>query len=440
MNEERLFKAEPRLQFAEAGEIKRWQDAALRRNLEYMRDNSPFYRELFAKNKIDISKITATEGLRDLPTVGKEEIQRRNEDFFAARRESLIDYTTTSGTLGLPVVVPLTENDLQRLAYNEKQSFATAGLGPGDVLQLMLTLDKRFMAGMAYYLGARESSMGVIRVGSGLPGLQWDSISLLKPTACMAVPTFLIKLIEYAAEQGINYRESSIGTALCIGEVLRNPDLSPSAISLKLNSLWPELRLRSTYASTEMQSSFTECASEQGGHIPPDLIICEILDDEGREVKDGDPGELCITTLGVEGFPLLRFRTGDICRKLTGPCPCGRNAGRLSPLLGRKSHMIKYKGTTMYPPALFDLLDSVPGVNAYIIEVSTSENGTDDIRLKLDADPTDEALKGRIRDACRLRLRAVPTLEFCSRAEIDRLRYPENSRKMVKFIDLRKKV
>ena len=82
-------------------------------------------------------------------------------------------------------------------------------------------------------------------------------------------------------------------------------------------------------------------------------------------------------------MPLLRFKTGDICYHYTEPCACGRNTIRLSSILGRKGQMIKYKGTTLYPPALFDILDNIPHIKNYIVEVYTNELGTDEILIRI---------------------------------------------------------
>ena len=107
---------------------------------------------------------------------------------------------------------------------------------------------------------------------------------------------------------------------------------------------------------------------------------------------------MTITTLGVRGMPLLRFKTGDICYHYTEPCACGRNTIRLSSILGRKGQMIKYKGTTLYPPALFDILDNIPHIKNYIVEVYTNELGTDEILIRIGSENRSEALlkKSRI--------------------------------------------
>ena len=261
--------------------------------------------------------------MQQLPTTTKQELQLHNADFLCVEPRDIIDYVTTSGTLGEPVTIALTEGDLQRLAYNEASSFTMAGCTNDDIMQLMTTIDRRFMAGLAYFLGARELGSGVVRVGNGIPELQWDTIKRVKSTACMVVPSFLTKLIEFAEKSGIDYNTSTLKRAICIGEALRTPDGALTTLGKKISEKWSSLELYSTYASTEMQTSFTECEMHQGGHIPADLIIVELLDENNNPVPDGCPGEVTITTIGVEAMPLVRFKTGDICIRTTlSNCNC----------------------------------------------------------------------------------------------------------------------
>ena len=158
--------------------------------LKYLYEKSPFYRQLFDSNGIDIGTISSVEDLIKFPVTTKEDLQKFNKDFVAINNSEIIDIVTTSGTLGDPVTFVLSEEDLQRLAYNEAMSFTTAGCTKDDTLQLMTTIDKRFMAGLAYFMGARELKCGVIRVGNGIPELQWDTIKRINPTGCIVVPSF----------------------------------------------------------------------------------------------------------------------------------------------------------------------------------------------------------------------------------------------------------
>src|SRR6185312_1680704 len=338
--------------------ITRMQEQKLRDLLKYVSVHSPFYKELFAQYDIDIAEIKTLADLIKLPTTEKDDLQKRNNDFLCVPAEQVIEYTSTSGTLGGPVTIALTENDLNRLAYNEYNSFLIADGSKDDIYQLMLTLDRQFMAGIAYYSGIRKIGAGIIRLGPGVPSLQWETIKRLNPTAIVAVPSFILKLIGYAKENNIDINSTSVKKAICIGENIRNSDFSLNMLGKKITES-SNIHLYSTYASTKMQTAFTECSEGKGGHYQPDLVIVELLDENDQQVEPGTPGEVTITTLGVEGMPLLRYKTGDICCYFDEPCACGRTSLRLSSVMGRKKQMIKFKGTTLYPPALFDLLNEM---------------------------------------------------------------------------------
>ncbi|MFA6926988.1 MAG: phenylacetate--CoA ligase family protein, partial [Bacteroidales bacterium] len=153
------------IKYTSTGEIKLFQEKLLRRELSYISERSPFYKRMFQREGIDIRKIRTLEDLQYMPFTKKSDLQQFNEDFICVPKEHLIDYVTTSGTLSDPATYALTDRDLDRLAYNEKVSFECAGTKPGDLVQLMTTMDKRFVAGLAYYLGIRNLGAGIIRVG-----------------------------------------------------------------------------------------------------------------------------------------------------------------------------------------------------------------------------------------------------------------------------------
>jgi len=110
---------------------------------------------------------------------------------------------------------------------------------------------------------------------------------------------------------------------------------------------------------------------------------------------------------------------------------------RLSSVIGRKGQMIKYKGTTLYPPALFDILEDIQGVKNYVVEVYTNNLGTDDIKVRIGSDRTDEAFAKEIKDVFRSKVRVAPQISFESPEYIAKLQFPAMSRKPVKFFDLR---
>ncbi|WP_179008950.1 phenylacetate--CoA ligase family protein [Winogradskyella forsetii] len=427
----------PEIEYASKAKINDFQVEKLRELLVYLNSNSAFYKRLFKSHHIDINSINSLEDLAAIPTTSKDDLQKYNDDFICVPKNKIVDFVTTSGTLGEPVIFALTDKDLDRLAYNEAISFACAGVSSDDIIQLMTTIDRRFMAGLAYFLGARKLGAGIIRVGNGIPELQWDSILKFKPTYIIAVPSFLLKLIEYAQQHDIDINASGIKGAICIGESLREQDFSLNTLSKKIKDSW-HIELFSTYASTEMNTAFTECEAHQGGHQHPELIITEILDTNNKVVAEGEAGELTITTLGVEGMPLLRFKTGDIVKSHSQKCSCGRNTNRLGPVIGRKKQMIKYKGTTIYPPAMHNVLNDFAEVETYIIELSHNSIGTDEILIKIATLEATEELLQNIKDHFRAKLRVRPKIEFCAKKEIQRLQFPKMSRKPMMVIDLRK--
>lgn len=420
-------------------EIRKYQEERLTELLQYVNQNSKFYQNLFKKHKIGIHDIKTIDDLKKLPFTTKDDLYEYNEDFICVNRNKIVDYITTSGTLGDPVTFALTDADLERLAYNECISFKCSDGSSDDIYQLMVTLDRRFMAGLAYFLGIKKMGAGMVRVGNGMIELQWDTILRIKPNALVAVPSFILKLIEYAEANGIDYKNSSIKKAICIGEALRNPDFSLNTLGQRIKDKW-DIKLYSTYASTEMSAAFADCGQENGGHHHPELLIAEFVDEHNKPVKEGEAGELVVTTLGVEGMPLIRFKTGDVVQHFNGKCKCGRNTLRLGPVIGRKKEMIKYKGTSLYPPALYDILNEMDFVENYVIEVSTNQIGTDDILIHIATNgynrPAD--FEKIIKDHFRAKLRVAPTISFETNEQINKIKYQEIKRKPVVFIDKRK--
>lgn len=430
------------IEFESIERIRAYQEELLRTQIAYLAEHSPYYRRMFAEHAIDPASIQTIEDLQKLPFTEKKDLQLYNADFLCCDPQRIIDYVTTSGTLGDPVTFGCSDHDLERLAYNESKSFACAGVTADSVVQLMTTLDKRFMAGMAYFNGLRKMGAGVIRVGNGIPELQWDTISRLKPDTIMCVPSFILRLIDYAEQNGIDYRHCSVKRIIGIGEGLRDQQFNLNLLGQRIHEKWPEVQLFATYSSTEMSATFSECEYGCGGHLHPELIIVEIIGENNQPVPDGQVGEIVVTTLGVEAMPLLRFRTGDMAAKIVEPCRCGRNSFRLTPLVGRKNNMIKLKGTTIYPPAINDVLNNTEYIENYVVVVRQSTSGTDDVLVRVGikivaAERNGEEIIKDLKDRFRARLRVAPSVEILPADVIQKINFPAQSRKPILFIDER---
>ena len=411
------------------------QAVQFRKHISYASAASPFYRDLFRQENIHAAELTINHIAR-LPCTTKDVIQNNERAFLCIPDNQIIEYVTTSGTLGTPVTFMLSEKDLLRLAHNEFLALACAGIESKDLVQIMVTLDKRFMAGMAYYLGARKLGCGIVRTGVESLAFQLDTIMRLQPTVLVAVPSFIVKLIAHAHATSIDLNETTVNRIVCIGEPIRRVDFSLNTLGRRIKDVW-DVQLHSTYASTEMSTAFTECAAGKGGHHLPELIVTEILDPDGQPVAAGVPGELVVTPLGVEAMPLIRFKTGDICRKFEEPCDCGRTTMRLGPVEGRQQQMIKYKGTSLYPPALFDVLNGISAIDQYLVLLDKSSYDTDTICVEYCTRANTEKINELLKQAFKSYIRVVPEIRVISMEEMKQKTYDELSRKPIRLIDKR---
>lgn len=425
------------LHYLKSPERERLQWQFVERAVRYAEAGSPYYYKLFKEHSIQHNTVGSFADFEAIPFTTKKDLQLHNEEFLCVDRKDVADYCSTSGTLGNPVHILLTDNDLERLAHNEYNGFRMAGITSDSCIQLTTTIDRQFMAGLAYVLGARKLGAGLIRNGSGAPGLQLDSIHRFQPDVLIAVPSFVVKLTEYAASNSFDLQSSSVRKIICIGENIRDEHHNLNALGSRIYEAWP-VQLISTYASTEMQTCFTECSIGNGGHLQSHLVYPEVVDDSGKRVPDGTYGELVITTLGVQGMPLLRYKTGDVCSLHSDVCACGRTSPRISFIAGRKMQMLKVKGTTLFPNAVSQVLESSEWVSNFVILADHNQLGGDElnIRLSLHSGAAPAALK-QVSDKLEAVLRLKPALQLATFEEIEQMRWKEGGRKPVKFIDRR---
>lgn len=412
------------------------QDELLRRHVRFCAERSPFYRDLFRKARVRPEEVRGTAELALLPLTEKRDLESRHDDFLATPAVDCVDLCLTSGTTGKPVAMLQSAADLERLTYNEEISFLGAGLAKEDRVLVAAAVDRCFMAGLAYFMGLAKIGATVIRGGSSGAGLLAELVKTCRPTAMVGVPSLMLAVGERLRQECIDPGALGVARVVCIGEPVRRQDLALSPLGERLEKMW-KARVFGTYASTEMATSFTDCEKGLGGHLHPDLMALEILDEEGNPVAPGGYGEVVATPLGVTGMPLIRFRTGDIAALHTDPCPCGRTTPRLGPIVGRKSQMLKCRGTTVYPPAISTVLQGIPGVRGHYIEAHAEFALSD--RIKVVVGASDASLSAAaIADRVAAAIRVKPEVEIVTPEEIVRMTVREDKRKPVTFFDYRK--
>jgi len=415
-------------------EVACWQVKALRRHVRHAACG-PFYQERLQRLGCDPDAITRVEDLRALPLTARGELEAAGAKLHAAPPEAFADLTLTSGTTGEPVVVPYTAGDLERLAFNEQVAFWGAGMRPGDRVLVCVTLDRCFIAGLAYYSGLVRLGASVIRSGSGQPARQWELIRRLKPVAIVGVPSFLVELARWGEGNGWDPRDAGIRRVVTVGEPVRMQDHGLSPMGQALADLWGA-SVHGSYASTELQTCFCECQATCGGHVHPELALVEIVDEAGTVLSPGEPGEVVVTPLGVEGLPLLRFRTGDVSRLFVEPCPCGWTAPRLGPIEGRLSHRLKYRGTTLYPDTILRVLHGMAEVQAAYLEVRSAGDLSDDLTVVVGSD-NPRLTRDQVAERLQANLRVRPNVVVKGRAEVADAMERPGERKPRRFFDMR---
>lgn len=420
---------------APQAEIAARQDELLRRHVCYLASHSPFYRSMFNDLGIRPDEIARSSDLAKLPFTSKSDLERCYGKFLAVGQEEIVDICLTSGTTGKSIAMLQSAADLERLACNEELAFRAAGFSNKDRVLIAVALDRCFMAGLAYFLGLTRIKATVLRGGSGNAALMTELIKNFHPSALVGVPSLLLNVGERLRLEGITPADLAIKRIVCIGEPVRGQDFTLSPLGERLRDLW-DSPIFGTYASTEMATSFTDCIEGNGGHLLPELMVVEIIDETGSPVPPGSFGEVVATPLGVTGMPLLRFKTGDIATLHVDPCSCGRNSQRLGPVIGRKSQMLKYRGTTVYPPAIFTVLQGIQGVCGYYIEAESEFALSDRIRVVVGAnDPSLGAAFVTEKIAAAIRVR--PEVVIVTPEEIIKATIRDNKHKPVTFFDKR---
>jgi phenylacetate-CoA ligase len=412
-------------------------DRLLARHVQHCHAHSRFYRRRFDEAGLTPHDVQSVADLRHLPFTTKADLAEHGKELLCVPERQVVDVCQTSGTTGTPVALLQSEQDLRRLAYNEQLCFSAAGLTPDDRVVVACALDRCFMAGLAYFEGLRRLGATAIRAGAGSPTLIAEAILTYRPSAIIGVPSILVETARQLQQRGVDPAALGVGRLICIGEPVRETDLSLSALGERLNRLWAA-QVLGTYASTEMATSFAECAAGTGGgHIHPDLIAVEIVDESGVPVPPGETGEVVATPLQVMAMPLLRLRTGDVAALLTEPCACGRRTFRLGPVLGRKAQMLKVRGTTVYPTAIFAALHGVEGVRNFCLEIDQDYELSDRVRVLVGLQDGVCLTSAEIADRIRGQIRVKLDVAVVSADEIRQRTVLEGRRKPVLVFDHR---
>lgn len=341
--------------------------------------------ECFYKQKlegIDIDAIQTQEDFEKLPFTWKGDLREAYPlGLQAVPDEEIVRIHSSSGTTGTPVIIPYTAQDVSDWADMFKRCYEMAGMTSLDRVQITPGYGL-WTAGIGFQTGAEKLGAMVIPMGPGNTDKQLRMMMDLKSTVLCATSSYALLLAEEIEKRGIgdkiHLKKGIIGSERW-GEKMRK------RIANELG-----VQLYDIYGLTEVYGPGIgmSCEQECGMHMWDDYIYFEIVDPKTGEVlPDGEIGELVITTLKKQGAPLIRYRTHDLTRVITGECPCGSKYPRIDTILGRTDDMVKVKGVNIFPSQIDEMLSGIKGASSEYQFMIDHLMGKDICTLFVETDP-----------------------------------------------------
>jgi len=300
----------------------------------------PFYRRKFEELQLDYDNFRDLRDLRKLPFTTKQDL-RDNYPYglFAVPLRDVVRVHSSSGTTGVATVVGYTRNDIKNWSNLVARVLTAAGVTADDVIQIAFGYGL-FTGGFGLHYGAERIGASVIPISSGNTKRQIQIMQDFKTTALVCTPSYALIIADTLMEMGIN----PSGLSLRVG--LFGAEPWSEAMRREINE---KLSIVATdnYGLSEVMGPGVagECRECNGLHINEDHFLVEVIDPVTLEpVEPGETGELVITTLTKEAFPMIRYRTRDLTRLLPEPCPCGRTFARMERITGRSDDMLIIKG------------------------------------------------------------------------------------------------
>jgi phenylacetate-CoA ligase len=360
----------------------------------------------------DAPRVKRLDDLRRLPLTRKEDLlddQRTHPPFGTNLTFALERYThlhQTSGTSGETLRVLDTDDDWRWWAACFARVLSAAGVGPGDRVALAHSFGP-YVQFWAAYAGVLEVGAMAIPLGGMESVERLTTIGDYGATALLATPSYAVRLAKVAETKEMAATMATVERVICAGE----PGASLPAMRDQIEAAW-SARCFDHAGASEVGAFAYPCDAGGGLHLDEDEFICELVKPCGDEpVDDGELGELVITALGRVGFPVIRYRTGDVLRPFIEPCPAGHR-GRWLPdgVLGRADDMVVIRGMNVFPSAIEQILRESSAIGEFRITFYTDPHAMDEVKVEAELTSAEDArrIQTAMRQRLGLRVRIVP--------------------------------
>lgn len=393
--------------------------------VKYVYENSSFYKNLFNEYGLNPDSVKNLSDLSMLPFTTKADLRGAYPYKMAAvPMDDIMRIHASSGTTGKPIVMGYTKKDIDGWSQMVARVCAMAGVTAKDIAQLSFGYGL-FTGGFGLHHGLEELGATVVPFSSGNTERQLLLMDDFQTTVLVSTPSFALYMAETALEKGINPASFKLHTGLFGGEPCSD------IMRREIEEQW-QIKATINYGLTEVVGPGVsgECTEQNGMHIMEDYFISEIIDPEtGRQLPEGETGELVLTPVFKEGFPVIRYRTGDITRFIPEPCPCGRTLRRMDYITGRTDDMIIIKGVNIFPSQVEEVLAGFKEVSSHYRLVLYREKGFNkDLEVQVELAPEGfsdsfremELLENRIRQKLRSSLSLSPRIKLMDPKTLER--------------------
>jgi phenylacetate-CoA ligase len=355
--------------------------------------NVAFYRKRFEELGIDVDKVRSLSDLAQLPFTTKDDLRESYPyGMFAVPLKDIVRIHSTSGTTGKPIVVGYTANDISAWASMVARVLRAAGVDEHDLVQIAFNYNLS-SAGLGFHYGAEKIGSSVVPSSGETTGRQVLVMRDYKTTALVGTPSYALHIAGYLAEQRIHPAELALRVGLFGAESWSEATRDEIERGLHIKAY-------DNYGLTELIGPGVafECSERDGLHVNEDHFILEVVDPKTHKaLPPGEEGELVFTTLTKQGFPLIRYRTGDLSALMEGSCACGRKLARMRRVTGRIDDMIIVDGVNFFPSQIEEAVLRVPGVSPHYRVVVDRAGGLDVVEIQAEVSPDfsdlDEAAK-----------------------------------------------
>ncbi|MDD6021614.1 MAG: phenylacetate--CoA ligase family protein [Acutalibacteraceae bacterium] len=376
------------IECASQQQIKDWQDERLVKQVRHVWDNVPYYREKMKEKGLTPDDIKGRDDLYKLPFLTKADLRDAYPyGLLAVPLKDCVRIHSTSGTTGKRVVAFYTKEDIDLWNDCCARAIVAAGGTPDDICQVAYGYGL-FTGGFGLNGGSQKLGCLTLPMSSGNTDRQLQFMEDLGSTILCCTPSYAAYLAESIHERGIQDKirlKAGIFGAEAWSEEMRR-DIEKS-LGIKAYDI---------YGLTELSGPGVayECSEQTGMHINEDHFIAEIIDpDTGEVLPEGSQGELVFTSITKQAFPLLRYRTRDICVLTREKCACGRTHIKMSKPMGRSDDMLIIKGVNVFPSQIETvLLEQGYTSNYQIIVDRVNNSDTLDVLVEMTADHFSDSL------------------------------------------------